>query len=433
MAHLGGRRALVAIIAAQFLGSVADNALLIVAIGLLAQRHAAEWATPALRLFFYLSFVLTAVFAGAIADAFPKNRVLLATNLVKLGGCVLLLAHLHPLAAYALIGLGAAAHSPARYGILPELLPAEGLVAANAGVEIATVLAIVLGVALGGLLLVLPAIEALCVVAVCYAMAALCTCIIPRCRAANPGALRDPRGLVTSFASSFNTLWRDAEGRLALAVTSLFWAAAAVLQFVVLRWAQERLGLPLAQAALLQIAVALGMAGGAVAAARWVPLRQALRTLPVGVCMGLLVLAMNWVSSVWLTAALLAAVGGMAGLFVIPMNALLQHRGQQLMHAGQSIAVQNFNENLASLIMLAVYGALVWAQAPIGGVIVAFGLLVACAMLLIVWVHSSALRVKQAGLIEGEPSFNGTACPVFVTYKQRTSIRVAAVSHQQSS
>lgn len=380
-----GRRALAAIIAAQFLGSLADNALLIVAIGLLVDRHAAGWATPALRLFFYLSFVLTAAFAGAIADAFPKNRVLLATNLVKLGGCALLLAHLHPLAAYALIGFGAAAHSPARYGILPELLPAGELVAANAGVEIATVLSIVLGVALGGLLLVLPTTRTLAVIAACYAMAALCTCAIPRGRAANPRALDDPGGLVTSFARSFKTLWRDAEGRTALAVTSLFWAAAAVLQFVVLRWAQERLGLPLAQAALLQIAVALGMAGGAVAAGRWVPLRQALRTLPVGVCMGLLVLAMNWVDSVWLTATLLAAVGAMAGLFVIPMNALLQHRGQQLMHAGQSIAVQNFNENLASLVMLAVYGALVWAHAPIGGVIVAFGSLVAGVMLLIVW------------------------------------------------
>jgi LPLT family lysophospholipid transporter-like MFS transporter len=410
--HSQGRRALAAIIAAQFVGSLADNALLIVAIGLLAERQAAEWATPALRLFFYLSFVLTAAFAGAIADAFPKSRVLLATNLAKLGSCALLLAHLHPLAAYALVGLGAAAHSPARYGILPELLPAEDLVAANAGVEIATVLSILLGVALGGWLLHLPAARALGVIAFCYAMSVVCTCAIPKGRAADPLALNDPRALFTTFARSFKTLWRDAEGQIALAVTSLFWAAAAVLQFVVLRWAQERLGLPLAQAALLQIAVALGMAGGAVAAARWVPLRRALTTLPVGICMGLLVLAMNWVGSVWLAAALLASMGAMAGLFVIPMNALLQHRGQALMHAGQSIAVQNFNENLASLVLLAVYGALVWAHAPLGAVIVAFGLLVAGAMLLVVRRNTTVAARQNAGATLTIPTSRGARLPL---------------------
>ncbi|MBC7437741.1 MAG: lysophospholipid transporter LplT [Bdellovibrionales bacterium] len=379
-----------AVVAAQFLGALADNALLITAIGLLAGRHAAEWATPALRLFFYLSFVLTAAFAGAVADAFPKGRVLLATNLVKLGGCALLLAQLHPLAAYALVGLGAAAHSPARYGILPELLPAEGLVAANAWIEVATVLSILLGVALGSWLLVRPAWQALGIIGCCYLLAVLCTCAIPKGRAANRLALDDPRGLLSAFGRSLTTLWRDAEGQIALAVTSLFWAAAAVLQFVVLRWAQERLGLTLAQAALLQIAVALGMAGGAVAAARWIRLGQALAMLPVGICMGLLLVAMNWVGSVWLAVVLLTAVGAMAGLFVIPMNALLQHRGQQLMHPGQSIAVQNFNENLASLVLLGVYGGLVWAQAPIGGVILAFGVLVAGVMLLIVLRHRNS-------------------------------------------
>ncbi|MBC7380388.1 MAG: lysophospholipid transporter LplT, partial [Burkholderiaceae bacterium] len=196
-------------------------------------------------------------------------------------------------------------------------------------------------------------------------------------------------------------------GQIALAVTSLFWAAAAVLQFVVLRWAQERLGLPLAQAALLQIAVALGMAGGAVAAARWVPLRRALTMLPVGIGMGLLVLAMSWVGSVWLAAVLLTAVGAMAGLFVIPMNALLQHRGQQLMHSGQSIAVQNFNESLASLVLLAVYGALVFAHVPLGAVIVAFGLLVAGAMLLVVRRNTTVAARRNAGATLAIPAAKG--------------------------
>uniref|UniRef100_UPI000D3D5B3D lysophospholipid transporter LplT n=1 Tax=unclassified Variovorax TaxID=663243 RepID=UPI000D3D5B3D len=371
-------RAVRALVAAQFFSSLADNALLIVAIGLLAQRHAPGWMTPALRVFFYLSYVLLAAFAGAVADAAPKGRVLMATNLVKLGGCALLLWHVQPLVAYALVGLGAAAYSPAKYGLLPELLAQDELVKANGWIEAGTVLSILFGVALGSVLVdkghALPAIGAV------YLLAAACTLAIPFSPARDRAALAHPGALLRGFRRSLGQLWGDADARISLAVTSLFWAASATLQFLVLRWAAERLGLALSQGALLQIAVALGMVAGAVGAARWFPLERARRALPLGVALGAAVMAMTLVTQPWVAATMLVLIGALAGLLLVPMNALLQSRGVRRMHPGQSIAVQNANESLASLVMLAMYGALLQADAPLLPTLAGFGGLLVLAM-----------------------------------------------------
>lgn len=369
--HRRSRRALGSVVAAQFFSSVADNALLIVAIGLLMQRHAPGWMTPALRLFFYLSYVLLAAFAGAVADAAPKGRVLMVTNLVKLGGCGLLLWHVQPLVAYALVGLGAAAYSPAKYGILPELLAQEELVAANGWIEAATVLSILLGVALGSALA--EDGHALPVLAGVYLLAAACTLAIPHSPARDRTALAHPGALLRGFGHSLALLWRDPDARISLAVTSLFWAASATLQFLVLRFAAERLGLALSQGALLQIAVAIGMAMGALGASRWFPLTRARRALPLGVVLGAAVLLMTLVTHPAVAAALLVVIGALAGLLLVPMNALLQSRGLLRMNPGQSIAVQNFNESLASLAMLGVYGALIYLDAPMLPTLAGFG------------------------------------------------------------
>jgi LPLT family lysophospholipid transporter-like MFS transporter len=365
------RRALRSVVAAQFFSSLGDNALLIVAIGLLMQRHAPGWMTPALRLFFYLSYVLLAAFAGAVADAAPKGRVLMASNLVKLGGCALLVWHVQPLVAYALVGLGAAAYSPAKYGILPELLPRDELVKANGWVEASTVVSILFGVALGGALVdkghALPAIGAV------YLLAALCTLAIPHSPARNRAALARPGELLRDFWRAMRLLWADADARISLAVTSLFWAASATLQFLVLRWGAERLELTLAQGALLQIAVAVGMVMGAMGAARWFPLARARRALPLGVALGAVVMAMTLVTQTAVATVMLVMIGALAGLLLVPMNALLQSRGLLHMHPGQSIAVQNANESTASLAMLAVYGALLWLDAPLLPTLAGFG------------------------------------------------------------
>ena len=396
------------VVASQFLSSMADNALLIAAIGLLMQRHAAEWTAPALRLFFYLSYVVLAAFAGAVADALPKSRVMLLTNLVKCAGCVLLLLQVHPLLAYALVGAGAAAYSPAKYGILPELLPADQLVSANAWIEASTVLSILLGVLLGSVLLdeanALPqwggtrASTAVLFIGVVYLLSVLCAAAIPHGKPSNPAALGNLQALPREFFRSWLILWRDRQSQASLAVTSLFWAASATLQFMVLRWAERVLQLALSEAALLQAAVAIGMVTGAVAAARWIPMRRALSVLPLGVAVGLIVLGMAWVTQVWVAVLLLVCIGALSGLVVVPMNALLQHRGQLLMHSGQSIAVQNFNESLVSLVFLAMYGALLYFEVALLDSIIGFGLFVCAAMLLILvgrWT-----RVRAVGYLD---------------------------------
>jgi MFS family permease len=359
------------VVGAQFLSSLADNALLIVAIDLLMQQHAPGWMTPALRVFFYVSYVLLAAFAGAVADAAPKDRVLMATNLVKLGGCGLLLWHVQPLVAYALVGLGAAAYSPAKYGILPELLPQDALVGANGWIEATTVLSILFGVALGSSLV--GSSQALVAIGAVYLLAAACTLAIPHNPARDRAALAHPGLLLRDFRHSLGLLWRDPDARISLAVTSLFWAASATLQFMVLRFAAERLGLKLSQGALLQIAVAIGMALGALGASRWFPLPRARRALPLGVVLGATVLLMTLVTQPIVAAVLLVAIGALAGLLLVPMNALLQSRGLLRMNPGQSIAVQNFNESLASLAMLGVYGALLYFDAPLLPTLAGFG------------------------------------------------------------
>jgi MFS family permease len=380
------RRALASVVGAQFLSSLADNALLIVAIDLLMQQHAPGWMTPALRVFFYVSYVLLAAFAGAVADAAPKDRVLMATNLVKLGGCGLLLWHVQPLVAYALVGLGAAAYSPAKYGILPELLPQDALVGANGWIEATTVLSILFGVALGSTLV--GSSQALVAIGAVYLLAAACTLAIPHTPARDRAALAHPGLLLRDFRHSLGLLWRDPDARISLAVTSLFWAASATLQFMVLRFAAERLGLKLSQGALLQIAVAIGMALGALGASRWFPLPRARRALPLGVVLGAAVLLMTLVTQPIVAAVLLVAIGALAGLLLVPMNALLQSRGLLRMNPGQSIAVQNFNESLASLAMLGVYGALLYFDAPLLPTLAGFGGFLVLAMAgITVWSH----------------------------------------------
>ena len=380
------RRALASVVGAQFLSSLADNALLIVAIDLLMQQHAPGWMTPALRVFFYVSYVLLAAFAGAVADAAPKDRVLMATNLVKLGGCGLLLWHVQPLVAYALVGLGAAAYSPAKYGILPELLPQDALVGANGWIEATTVLSILFGVALGSTLV--GSSQALVAIGAVYLLAAACTLAIPHTPARDRAALAHPGLLLRDFRHSLGLLWRDPDARISLAVTSLFWAASATLQFMVLRFAAERLGLKLSQGALLQIAVAIGMALGALGASRWFPLPRARRALPLGVVLGATVLLMTLVTQPIVAAVLLVAIGALAGLLLVPMNALLQSRGLLRMNPGQSIAVQNFNESLASLAMLGVYGALLYFDAPLLPTLAGFGGFLVLAMAgITVWSH----------------------------------------------
>ena len=415
------------IMAAQFFSSLADNALLIVAISVLVSLQAPEWMTPMLKLFFVMSYVILAPFVGAFADAFPKGRVMFITNLVKITGCLMMFFSVHPLLAYAVVGFGAAAYSPAKYGILTELLPAEKLVAANGWIEGLTVLSIIIGTVLGGLLVserfaqalafLLPfnhlqlslSLEfALGVVMCAYFLAAVFNLKIPDTGARYAAQQRNPIKLVVEFAHCFNTLWRDRLGQISLAVTSLFWGAGATLQFIVLKWAEKALNLPLAKAAILQGVVAFGVAFGAMAAAKRVPLKKSLTVMPMGFLMGLIVTIMVFVHSTTLAYPLLVLIGALSGYFVVPMNALLQHRGHVLMSAGHSIAVQNFSENGSILIMLGLYALLVKFDLSVNIVIVLFGLFVAGVMWMVMKKHAANQREYDSMHLIGEEKHVGT-------------------------
>ena len=398
------KRGFYTIMAAQFFSSLADNALLIAAIALLIELAAPEWMRPLLKLFFTLSYVVLAPFVGAFADSLPKGRVMFITNTIKVAGCAMLFFTVHPLLAYAVVGFGAAAYSPAKYGILTELLPPEKLVAANGWIEGTTVGSIILGTMVGGALISprvshmllqaeLPFIEtgidtpaesAITVIAGIYMIAALFNLFIPDTGARYEKQHTNPIRLIQDFWYCNITLWRDKLGQISLAVTTLFWGAGATLQFIVLKWAEMQLHMPLDKAAILQGIVAVGIALGAVAAAKFVPLRKTPSVLKLGVMMGLCVPLMTLVTSLEMSLPLLILIGVLAGYFVVPMNALLQHRGHVLLSAGHSIAVQNFNENLNVLIMLGLYSLLISVDLHVNTVIILFGLFVAGTMALVI-------------------------------------------------
>jgi MFS family permease len=395
------------IMAAQFFSSLADNALLFVAIDVLVSMHAPASLTPLLKLSFVLFYVLLAAFVGAFADSLPKGRVMFIANLIKVFGCALMFLTVHPLVAYAVVGFGAAVYSPAKYGILTELLPAEKLVAANGWIEGLTVLSIIFGTVLGGALVStkgsalllgfdFPLIDtgidttseaAMAVVVVMYLAAALFNLRIPETGARYEHQERNPAKLISDFANCSATLWKDKLGQISLAVTTLFWGAGATLQLIVLKWAERSLHMPLDEATSLIGVVAIGVAIGAALAAQIVPLRKSLTVIPMGILMGLVVTIMVFVHNVIIAYPLLALIGFLSGFFVVPMNALLQHRGHVLMSAGHSIAVQNFNENLSILTMLALYAIMITLNLDLNVIIVMFGLSIAGVTFMIMRLH----------------------------------------------
>jgi MFS family permease len=428
------------IMAAQFFSALADNALLIVAIALLRDMQAPDSYAPLLKTFFTVSYVVLAAFVGAFADSMPKWRVMLISNTIKIGGCMLMFFDVHPLVAYAVVGLGAAAYSPAKYGILTEYLPHRLLVVANGWIEGLTVGAIILGTVLGGILIHpdvaaallnfdLPLLETginnsaevnLLIIGCLYLIAALFNVYIPDTGVDHVPLKKNPAYLVHEFTHCVKLLWRDKLGQISLAVTTLFWGAGATLQFIVIEWAAAALDMDLANASMLQGVVAIGVAIGAVMAARMISMRKSVRVIPLGIYMGIGVTVMTLVPFIpeftllsaqfelfgkevnilldlqlSVSFVLLIIIGGLSGFFVVPMNALLQHRGHVLMGAGHSIAVQNFNENLSILIMTTVYAMLIRAQLHIFWIIVLFGVFVAGMMVLIKRRHEANQRERD--------------------------------------
>jgi MFS transporter, LPLT family, lysophospholipid transporter len=371
------------ILIAQFLSALADNALLFAAIALLASISAPEWHTPLLQQFFVISYILLAPFVGSIADAFPKGSVMFFSNMVKVIGCGAMILGMQPLYAYGIVGIGAAAYSPAKYGILTELLPSRLLVKANAWMEGSTVAAIIFGAILGGFLATKNLQSAIWIIGALYLAAAIFNYYIPKLPLDHKLEQKNITYILKDFLNAFLTLWKDPLGQVSLAVTTLFWGAGATLRLVVLSWAAIILNFSIEQSTQLIAMVAVGIAVGSIMASRYISLERSLRVLPAGIVMGFLVVAMVLVTHWVMAAVLLFIIGTLSGFFVVPLNALLQHRGHHLIGAGHSIAVQNFNEHIGILIMLGLYLLMVKADIHINIITGAFGLFIIVSMSII--------------------------------------------------
>ncbi len=349
-------RGMAAVLIAQFISALADNALLFAAIALLKSQFVAEWQIPLLQEFFVMAFILLAPFVGPFADTLPKGRVMLIANSMKFIGAASMLAGLHPLIAYGMVGVGAAAYSPAKYGILSELVTPDKLVKANSMMEGSTIVAILLGAVLGGLLADRSVSGALTLIALCYLLAMLANLFIPRLVPAHPLDHFSPRILIKDFIYALTTLFRDADARLSLLGTSVFWGTGATLRFLLVAWVPVALLMTdLSTAANLSGAVAIGIAIGAFGAAKSVTLQTVNRALPAGILIGALIMAFAYIDNLYIAIVMLIVIGACGGYYVVPLNAMLQDRGHATVGSGHAIAVQNFCENICMLVMIGTF------------------------------------------------------------------------------
>ena len=406
------KRGFYTIMSAQFFSSLADNALFVAAVELIRISGGAEWQRAALVPMFALFYVVLAPFVGAFADSRPKGEVMFISNAIKVVGCLMMLFGTHPLLSYAIVGLGAAAYSPAKYGILTELLPSSQLVKANGWIEGLTIASIILGVLIGGQLVGanvsgfmlsfnLPFFEtgidtapeaAIVLLISFYALAAWFNTRIPKTGVEMREMPKNYAALLPDFWDCNSRLWKDKLGQISLATTTLFWGVSGNLRYIVLAWSAAALGYSTTQASSLVGVVAIGTAVGAVVASMRMKLHQATVVMPLGIGMGVLVMGMNFIDNVWVAAPFLILLGALGGFLVVPMNALLQHRGHNLMGAGRSIAVQNFNEQACILLLGGLYTFSTGMGLSAFGAITAFGFVVASCMWLIKRWHERNMR-----------------------------------------
>ena len=380
-------RAMIAVLIAQFLSAMADNALLFAALALLKSKHFPVWTGPLLQEFFAGAFILLAPFVGPCADSNPKGRVMLLANGLKLAGTLGMCLGLNPFLAYGLVGVGAAAYSPAKYGILSQLTTAEYLVKANSLMESSTIAAILVGALAGSTLSDWSVPGVLAIVTGCYAAAAVANLCIPRLPAAHPLESFSPYGLLRDFWHALVTLCRNPDARFSMTGTSLFWGAGSTLRFLLVAWVPVALGINTnSMPGYLNAVVAIGIAVGAGLAGQFVVLEKVERALPGGVLIGMAVCVLSATSSVPVTFAIMVIVGVGGGFFVVPLNALLQDRGHKTVGAGHAIAVQNLAENTMMMLMVGLYTLVLRAGAPIIGLAAGFGATLALSIGAL-WVH----------------------------------------------
>lgn len=384
-------RGMIAVLIAQFLSALADNALLFAAIALLKSQSAPDWQIPMLQEFFVIAFILLAPFVGPFADGFAKGRVMLAANCIKLLGASAMFLQVPPLLAYGLVGIGAAAYSPAKYGILSELVSAEKLVKANGLIEGSTIVAILLGAVLGGKLADASTNIALASVCACYLLAAIANTFIPKLPVARPDTKLQPSKLIKEFFIALKTLSFNQDARFSLIGSSIFWGAGATLRLLLVAWVPVALGNnDMSMPANLSGAVAIGIAVGAALAANLVNLKNVNRVLPAGLLIGVFIMLFAHTSSLIVAVVLLMSVGVAGGFYVVPLNALLQERGHETVGAGNAVAVQNFFENFCMLALIALYIVMQKNNVPVINITFIFGgIILSCIGLL------SHIRMQQ--------------------------------------
>lgn len=374
-------RGMLAVTAAQFLSAFGDNALLFATLAVLKQQFYPDWSQPVLQMVFVGAYILFAPFVGQIADSFAKGRVMMMANSLKLIGALVIAFGLNPFAGYTLVGVGAAAYSPAKYGILGELTTGDRLVKANGLMESSTIAAILLGSVAGGVLADWSLLAALIVCALVYGAAVIANLFIPKLAPARPGQSWRFRPMTQSFFSACRVLWRSGETRFSLVGTSLFWGAGVTLRFLLVLWVPVALGIAdNATPTYLNAMVAVGIVIGAGAAAKLVTLETVARCMPAGILIGVGVAIFAFQHALLPSYGLLMLIGMLGGFFVVPLNALLQERGKHTVGAGNAIAVQNLGENTAMLLMLGLFSLAVKTGAPIVGVGIGFGVVFALAI-----------------------------------------------------
>ncbi|WP_054177580.1 lysophospholipid transporter LplT [Trabulsiella odontotermitis] len=374
-------KGMMAVICAQFLSAFGDNALLFATLALMKEQLYPDWSQPVLQMVFVGAYILFAPFVGQVADSFAKGRVMMFANGLKLVGAASICFGVNPFIGYTLVGVGAAAYSPAKYGILGELTTGDKLVKANGLMESSTIAAILLGSVTGGILADWHVLAALGACALVYAGAVVANLFITRLPAARPGQSWRFNAMTASFFSATTSLWRNRETRFSLVGTSMFWGAGVTLRFLLVLWVPVALGIvDNATPTYLNAMVAVGIVVGAGAAAKLVTLETVSRCMPAGILIGIVVAVFSLQHALLPAYALLLLIGVFGGFFVVPLNALLQERGKQTVGAGNAIAVQNLGENGAMLIMLGLYSLAVKVGIPVVGVGIGFGVLFALAI-----------------------------------------------------
>lgn len=374
-------KGMLSVIVAQFLSAFGDNALLFATLALLKAQFYPDWSQPVLQMVFVGAYILFAPFVGQIADSFAKGRVMMVANGLKLAGAAGICLGINPFVGYTLVGIGAAAYSPAKYGILGELTTGDKLVKANGLMEASTIAAILLGSVAGGVLADWHVIAALVACALAYAGAVAANLFIPKLVAARLGQSWRLSAMTRSFFCACVVLWRNGETRFSLVGTGLFWGAGVTLRFLLVLWVPVALGITdNATPTYLNAMVAVGIVVGAGAAAKLVTLETVSRCMPAGILIGVVVAIFSLQHALLPAYALLLLIGMLGGFFVVPLNALLQERGKKSVGAGNAIAVQNLGENSAMLLMLGLYSLAVLVGVPAVAIGIGFGVLFALAI-----------------------------------------------------